>query len=80
MKSASIAQIGRVVIFTSVDMSAKIHKDLRKLMKSYDFTLYRDGSHYSWHGPNGAVVVTSKTPGKARWLKEIEKNIRRQIA
>ena len=80
MKSASIAQIGQVVTFTSVDMSAKIHKDLRKLMKSYDFTLYRDGIHYSWHGPNGAVVVTSKTPGKARWLKEIEKNIRRQIA
>jgi len=24
-------------------------------------------------------VVTSKTPGKARWLKEIEKNIKRQI-
>ena len=61
-------------------MSTKIDKDLRKLMKSYDFVLHRVGSHYTWHGPNGAVVVTSKTPGKARWLKEIEKNIKRQIA
>ena len=61
-------------------MSTKIDKDLRKLMKSYDFVLYRVGSHYTWHGPNRAVVVTSKTPGKARWLKEIEKNIRREMA
>ena len=49
-------------------------------MKSYDFELVRIGSHYTWHGPNGAVVVTSKTPGKARFLKEIEKNIKQQIA
>ena len=28
------------------------------------------GSHYTWHGPNRAVVVTSKTPGGA-WLKVV---------
>ena len=61
-------------------MSIKMPKELRKLMKSYDFELVRIGSHYTWHGPNGAVVVTSKTPGKARFLKEIEKNIKQQIA
>lgn len=60
-------------------MTVKINKDLRKMMKSYHFELVRCGSHYTWHGPNGAIVVTSKTPGKERYLKEIEKNIRRQI-
>ena len=60
-------------------MSVKIDKDLRKLIKSNEIVLHRVGSNYTWHGPNGAVVVTSKTPGKARWLKEIEKNIKRQI-
>jgi hypothetical protein len=62
-------------------MAIKIHKDLRKLMKTYEFVLYREGKHYTWHGPNGAVVVTSKTTGDGcRWLKEIEKNIKREIA
>ena len=60
-------------------MSVKIDKDLRKLMKSYEFVLHRVGSHYTWHGPNGAVVVTSKTPGKARWLKEIATPIPSQM-
>ena len=67
------------VPFTLFIMKTKIDKDLRKLMKSYEFVLHRIGSHYTWHGPNGAIVVTSKTPGKARWLKEIEKNILAQI-
>ena len=59
-------------------MSVKIDKDLRKLMKSYEFVLHRVGSHYvAW--TDGTVVVTSKTPGEARWLKEIKKNIKRQI-
>ena len=61
-------------------MTTKIPKELRKLMKSYDFVLHRIGKHYTWHGPNGAVVVTSMTPGKARYLKEIEKNIKRETA
>jgi predicted RNA binding protein YcfA (HicA-like mRNA interferase family) len=57
----------------------KIDKELRRLMRVYNFELVRTGSHYTWHGPNGAIVVTSKTPGKKRYLKEIEKNIKKQI-
>lgn len=63
----------------SYNMTLKICKDLRKLMKKYDFKLEKVGKHYTWHGANGAIIVTSKTPGKARYLKEIECNIRKQL-
>ncbi len=48
-------------------------------MKKYDFKLEKVGKHYTWHGANGAIIVTSKTPGKARYLKEIECNIRKSL-
>ena len=60
-------------------MPLKICKDLKKLMKKYNYKLERVGKHYTWHGQNGAIIVTSKTTGKARYLKEIECNIRKQI-
>ena len=60
-------------------MALKICKDLRKLMKKYDFKLEKVGKHYTGHGANGAIIVTSKTPGKARYLKEIECNIRKSL-
>ena len=61
-------------------MALKMDNDLKKLMKKYDFKLEKVGNHCTWLGANGAIIVTSKTPGKARYLKEIECNIRKQLS
>ena len=37
-------------------MALKMDKDLRKLMKKYDFKLEKVGKHYTWHGANLSLI------------------------
>ena len=60
--------------------TGEINHSVAEYWKKYDFKLEKVGKHYTWHGANGAIIVTSKTPGKARYLKEIECNIRKQLS
>jgi predicted RNA binding protein YcfA (HicA-like mRNA interferase family) len=57
-------------------------KDLiTPIMKVNQFTLKRSkGKHIVWEHFSGATVTTSKTPSDHRALKNIQRDIKRELA
>jgi len=57
-------------------------KDLiTPIMKVHQFTLKRSrGKHLIWHHFSGATVTTAKTPSDHRALKNIQRDIRKELA
>ena len=55
-------------------------KDLKKLMKKNDFVVTRMNKHIVWkHKETGAIVTTSKTPSCKFALKNIMKDIKKEV-
>ena len=56
-------------------------KEIKKLTKKNNYQLVRSNKHLVWkHKVFGGTITTSKTPSCKFALKEIEKNIRHQLA
>jgi hypothetical protein len=57
-------------------------KDLiAPIMRVNQFTLKRSsGKHLVWHHFSGATVTTAKTPSDHRALKNIQRDIKRELA
>ena len=56
-------------------------KEIKKLMKENDYELIRSKKHFIWkHKIFGGMITTPKTPSDWRALKNIQRDIRRQLA
>ena len=54
-------------------------KELKKLMKKNDFVIHRDKKHLIWKHTDGAIIVTPKTPSDHRAIKNIMRDIKREV-
>ena len=56
-------------------------KEIKKLMKENDYELVRSKKHLIWkHKIFGGMITTPKTPSDWRALKNVQRDIRRQLA
>ena len=54
-------------------------KELRKLMKKNSFSVIRQKNHIVWGHITGCKVVTSATPSCKHALKNIMKDIKKEV-
>jgi hypothetical protein len=56
-----------------------VTKDLKKLMKTYQFNLHRSKNHLIWKNADGITIVTSSSPSDNYALNQIERTIKRML-
>jgi hypothetical protein len=52
-------------------------KEIKAIAVEFNFTLHREGKHYIWKSPSGALVTTGKTLSDRKALKNIRSMFRR---
>ena len=54
-------------------------KEIKKLMKKNHFTILRMKNHVVWIHISGAIVITSKSPSCKYAIKNIMKDIKKEV-
>lgn len=60
-------------------MEIDMPKELKKLMKNNDFIVHRAKNHIIWRHRSGARVVTPASPSDWRSLKNIKRDIKKEV-
>ena len=57
----------------------KFNSELTKLMKRYQFSLYRKRKHLTWIHTTGLRIHTSASPSDVNTLRQVERSIKRHL-
>jgi len=57
----------------------KYNSELSKLMKRYQFSLYRKRKHLTWIHESGLRIHTSASPSDVNTLRQVERSIKKHL-